>query len=236
MPTEYVTTRQLATRRRQYEIGDRVVLSALDTDERLHAVASGAVVPARWVGTAAEIARRTDVPGSGVPVYEHDTRVLRIGDGVTAPGSLPVALSGTFAPLASAYDRIWLPEAVWNNGAVGSAARTAAAVASRWPAWMFDATSVENIYWGTSTGNSGGVVWVLEGNPVTGDADDLATGDTTIEGNVFTASAAGVLNIDALGVGSAPGLYHLRLKRDGPNGSDTMAGDAGFLGLLLVKS
>jgi lysophospholipase L1-like esterase len=96
MPTSYVTTRQLATRRRQYEVGDLVTLANLDADERLDAVASGAVVPARFVGTAAEIARRTDVPGPGVQVYEDDTRVLRIGDGVTAPGSLPAALSGTY--------------------------------------------------------------------------------------------------------------------------------------------
>lgn len=90
-----VTTRAWGTRRRQYEVGDPVLLSALDADERLEGFINGAIVPARFVGTAAELTRRNPTPGAGVVCYATDTAELRIGDGVTAYVSLsPISGAG----------------------------------------------------------------------------------------------------------------------------------------------
>ena len=54
--------------------------------------------PARFYGTVAELATR-GIPGPGVQVYETDTRVARVGDGVTAITSLSQVGSGTFGSL-----------------------------------------------------------------------------------------------------------------------------------------
>ena len=81
---QYVTTRPYPTAARQYETGDLITASSLTGAEWIRGLESGAIVPARFVDTAAAIARRADIPGPGVPVFETDTKVLRIGDGATA--------------------------------------------------------------------------------------------------------------------------------------------------------
>lgn len=88
MPS-YVATRPLGTSRRQYEYGDVVDLANLTGSEAMAAIASGALIPARFVATAAQLAAANPIPGAGQVCYATDTRVMRVGDGVTAFSSLP---------------------------------------------------------------------------------------------------------------------------------------------------
>jgi lysophospholipase L1-like esterase len=71
-------------------------LSTLTEDERARFTASGAIVPARFVDTAANLARQNPVVGAGLVAYATDTGEIKIGDGVNAYSSL-VGLSSTYA-------------------------------------------------------------------------------------------------------------------------------------------
>jgi hypothetical protein len=95
----YYTTRAFPTASRQYEAGDAIDPASITAAEWIRGTESGAVVPARWYGTAAELAAR-GVPGPGVPVYETDTKIARVGDGMTGVASLPQVGSGTYVPFA----------------------------------------------------------------------------------------------------------------------------------------
>jgi len=92
----YYTTRAFPTASRQYEAGDAIDPVNITAAEWIRGTESGAVVPARWYGTAAELAAR-GIPGPGVPVYETDTMIARVGDGVTSVASLPQVGSSTYA-------------------------------------------------------------------------------------------------------------------------------------------
>jgi lysophospholipase L1-like esterase len=96
MAMQYYTTRAFPTASRQYEAGDAIDPANITASEWIRGTESGAVVPARWYGTAAELAAR-GIPGPGVQVYETDTKIARVGDGVTEVASLPQAGSGTYA-------------------------------------------------------------------------------------------------------------------------------------------
>lgn len=85
----YVATRPFPTAARQYQGGEEINTSAMTSAEFMRGISDGSVIPARFYGTAAQVAAITAVPGPGVPVFEEDTRVYRIGDGVTPIGSLP---------------------------------------------------------------------------------------------------------------------------------------------------
>ena len=102
---QYITTRQYATAARQYEAFDLIDRSRLTLDEWREGVESGAIVPTRFVDTAAALARRNDIPGPGIVVYETDTKTLKIGDGVSPPSGLSAALSGTYATLGGPLGR-----------------------------------------------------------------------------------------------------------------------------------
>jgi hypothetical protein len=93
----YYTTRAFPTASRQYEAGDAIDPVNITAAEWIRGTESGAVVPARWYGTAAELAAR-GVPGPGVQVYETDTRIARVGDGATAVASLPQVGNNTYVP------------------------------------------------------------------------------------------------------------------------------------------
>jgi hypothetical protein len=95
---QYYTTRAFPTASRQYEAGDAIDPANITTAEWIRGTESGAVVPARWYGTAAELASR-GVPGPGIQVYETDTTISRVGDGVASVASLPQAGSGTYVPM-----------------------------------------------------------------------------------------------------------------------------------------
>jgi hypothetical protein len=95
MPS-YYATRSVPARSRQYEAGDPVTLSTLTEDERARFTASGAIVPARFVDTAANLAKQNPVVGAGLVAYATDTGEIKIGDGVNAYSSL-VGLSSTYA-------------------------------------------------------------------------------------------------------------------------------------------
>lgn len=96
----YVTTRQLPTKRRQYEVGDLVDTTTLTDDELAGAVRSGSVVPCRFLGTAAELAARNPLVGPGQTAYETDTGVLKIGtDGATRYNSLSQVGTNTYGPI-----------------------------------------------------------------------------------------------------------------------------------------
>lgn len=97
MPS-YYATRSVSTRARQYEAGDVVVLTTLTEDERQRYQTSGAIVPARFVDTAANLAKQNPIVGAGLVAYATDTGDVRIGDGVTAWSSLPAPLSSTYGP------------------------------------------------------------------------------------------------------------------------------------------
>jgi hypothetical protein len=95
----YYTTRAFPTASRQYEAGDAIGPANITAAEWIRGTESGAVVPARWYGTAAELAAR-GIPGPGILVYETDTTIARIGDGATSVASLPAAGSATFVHIA----------------------------------------------------------------------------------------------------------------------------------------
>jgi hypothetical protein len=97
----YYTTRAFPTASRQYEAGDAIDPASVTAAEWIKGTESGAVVPARWYGTAAVLAAR-GIPGPGVPVYETDTRVARVGDGITSVASLPQVGSSTYGAVALA--------------------------------------------------------------------------------------------------------------------------------------
>jgi hypothetical protein len=84
---KYVAARGFASRAKQYEVGDAVDIAELTEDERVEVISDGSVVPSRWVGTAAEIASNGSTPGAGTVVYETDTGVLRVGDGIVSSPS-----------------------------------------------------------------------------------------------------------------------------------------------------
>jgi hypothetical protein len=99
----YYTTRAFPTASRQYEAGDAIDPASITAAEWIRGTESGAVVPARWYGTAAELAAR-GIPGPGVSVYETDTRIARVGDGATAVASLPQVGISTYAGLSQFAD------------------------------------------------------------------------------------------------------------------------------------
>jgi len=94
----YYTTRAFPTASRQYEAGDAIDPASITAAEWIRGTESGAVVPARWYGTAAELAAR-GIPGPGIQVYEVDTRVARVGDGITSVASLPQVGMDTYASI-----------------------------------------------------------------------------------------------------------------------------------------
>jgi len=94
----YYTTRAFPTASRQYEAGDAIDPANITAAEWIKGTESGAVVPARWYGTAIELAAR-GIPGPGVPVYETDTKIARVGDGVTSVASLPQVGIDTYGPI-----------------------------------------------------------------------------------------------------------------------------------------
>jgi len=96
----YYTTRAFPTASRQYEAGDAIDPASITAAEWIKGTESGAVVPARWYGTAAELAAR-GIPGPGVPVYETDTMVARVGDGITSVASLPQVGMNTYGQVAA---------------------------------------------------------------------------------------------------------------------------------------
>jgi lysophospholipase L1-like esterase len=128
----YYTTRAFPTASRQYEAGDAIDPANITAAEWIKGTESGAVVPARWYGTAAELAAR-GIPGPGVQVYETDTKIARVGDGTTAVASLPQVGSATYV-LSSAQKQTgrvggsrvgWLGASVTNGSSSTNATSTA---------------------------------------------------------------------------------------------------------------
>jgi hypothetical protein len=120
---QYYTTRAFPTASRQYEAGDAIDPTNITAAEWIKGTESGAVVPARWYGTAAELAAR-GIPGPGVPVYETDTKIARVGDGTTAVASLPQVGSATYGRIASEAiprsRRLWMVgDSITDNGNPG---------------------------------------------------------------------------------------------------------------------
>jgi lysophospholipase L1-like esterase len=54
----------------------------------------------QFYGTAAELSAR-GIPGPGIQVYETDTTIARVGDGITGVASLPLVGSATYVPVVS---------------------------------------------------------------------------------------------------------------------------------------
>lgn len=101
---QYVATRAFPTTHRQYEMGDLIDTSRITSSELNAGVASGAVLPTRFVDTAANLAARNPVVGPGVACYEIDTGVMKIGTtGAVAYNSLPQVGSSTYAGGAGAF-------------------------------------------------------------------------------------------------------------------------------------
>jgi hypothetical protein len=104
----YYTTRAFPTASRQYEAGDAIDPANITAVEWIRGTESGAVVPARWYGTAAVLAAR-GIPGPGVQVYETDTRITRVGDGTTSVASLPQVGSSTYGQLRQVVPSVKAP-------------------------------------------------------------------------------------------------------------------------------
>lgn len=94
---QYVATRPFPTTHRQYEIGDMIDTSRITSSELNAGVTSGAIVPAKFIDTAARLAALNPVLGPGVHAYETDTGVHKIGtDGVTRYNSLGQVGNATY--------------------------------------------------------------------------------------------------------------------------------------------
>lgn len=117
---QYVTTRQFATRARQYEVGEPVDGANLGDDERLAGLRVGALTPVRWTGTAAQLAARGGVPGAGVLVQETDTGVVRLGDGSSSLADAPQVGGPTARAPYSQVSRSWSGV---SRGAIGTSGR-----------------------------------------------------------------------------------------------------------------
>lgn len=160
MPS-YYATRSVATRRRQYEAGDPVVLSTLADDERQRFTGDGSIVPARFVGLAADLARQNPVVAAGLVAYATDTGDVRIGDGVTAWSSLPAPLSGTYAAARVKFSADNAqPKAVATNcwghaDQVNNAHQTVAGTSRSLHRMVADATDLRLVYSNWTTTSTG---------------------------------------------------------------------------------
>jgi lysophospholipase L1-like esterase len=148
MPS-YYATRSVPARSRQYEAGDPVTLSTLTEDERARYTASGAIVPARFVDTAANLAKQNPVVGAGLVAYATDSGDVRVGDGTTAYNSL--AAQGGTSVSAAKYSRRLMPDpgtvdVVMASPPTVSALATATAITNSalWPSTTYAVTSVAN--------------------------------------------------------------------------------------------
>lgn len=104
------------------------------------------------------------------------------------------------------------------------------------PDW-WDTFDVD-LYWTNSGANAGDVRWRLDRRDVA-DGGSLTTAFTTGANNYLTAPSQNVLAIDTIESGltvTDSRLLALKLWRIGGDASDTLANDAGFVGLMLRRA
>ena len=231
----YIAARPFPTARRQYETGAEIDRTKLTLDEWITGLETGAILVVPFVGTAAELARRTDIPGPGVLVYETDTKVAKFGNGVNTPSGLGQAGSNTYAPIASypvpgertpavaSLSQVSdsLPDPGFGpNLVVPPAAVLAASGAAAWYA-VNNATLMRfhlsrprtyryvNLHVGTASGNI--QVGVCRLRP---DADSTVLAYRVAHSDVIACPAAGAARIDLGYFTLAPGDYGLFLWCD----------------------
>lgn len=191
------------------------------------------------------------VPSSFVEVEQR----LRAAEALVAdlPGTVndgrlsAAALDAQYAP--SLNSSIFFP---MTHGYVATGSPALGVAGSRWPGYLFDAASTEQVnftfslpswwltyratlWWANAGAGAGNVVWGLSGGQIA-DGGDTTT-DNISSGFLTTAAAAlGLLKLTALGDFSiTSGMMHYRIYRLGADGADTLANDAIALGVNLVR-
>lgn len=159
---------------------------------------------------------------------------------------------------------IWIPAGAWwprtTNGAAALAQSETTTNKINYKSFDFDSSTQEFIqvlwqpprnwnnstvkftpYW-TAASGSGGVVWALQGVALSND-DALDTAIGTEQTSTDTLIATGDVHIGpqslAITIAGSPAdgdLIVLQFKRNPSDGSDTLAADAKFLGLMLEVS
>lgn len=199
--------------------------------------------------TAADWTSNNPTLAAGEVGYESDTGLIKIGDGSTAWTSLGYTYGLT--------ESIWMPASSF-SAYTGSASigilGSATSVLYQTDAFLFDASATEGIqstfyvpanwstidielWWSNAGAGSGDVYWQTQ--PLTlADTDTSdAAGSTT--STAVTAPAQYVVSVDTVGSGktvTAGEMGRLLVLRSGPNGSDTLANDAGLIGVRIVRA
>ena len=142
-----------------------------------------------------------------------------------------------------------------NAFASSAGAPTLSRAGSRFPAWLLDSASTEQVnctafipagwrrfqvdmLWSNLGPGSGDVRWSL-GYSVRTAGDLLTAGDVFFTTSTDTAPAQDVLAIKtwtSSAVTTGSGVYHFRLSRLGADAADTLGNDATFLGLRLRRA
>lgn len=155
-------------------------------------------------------------------------------------------------PSSSGTSALWIPANLFMNS---SGTPTFAAVGSpaRWPMWLMDAAATEiiaattmvpssfanvkiELYWTNAGAGSGDVVWRASLDSKA-DAGTLAN-PSTLADNTITAPAQTVLKVSTLVASQAVDatkVLDFEIIRIGGNAADTLANDAGVIGVLLTS-
>lgn len=162
------------------------------------------------------------------------------------------ALPGTFAPLTD--EQLWIPagEFILTGGSAAFAV-----VAARWGGFAYDATTTEtagahtevpgswatmhvDLYWTNMGAGAGNVLWSMQLDRAA-DGENLAVtgGGGTLSPAAIAAPAQDILKVSRMATSQAvvPAKFlNTRVSRIGGDGTDTLANDAGVLGVLLTRA
>lgn len=198
-------------------------------------------------GTAANWASVNPVLADGEFGYDTTNRLTKVGNGVTAWNSLPeyVATQGT---------DLWIPATQFTVDTATPAITMVSAGINGWPAYAFDAATLEaisvtflpptawatykaSLYWTNMAGGAGNVVWRIDAS-TRSNAQDLSSGAITGTQLAVSAPVSPVLKISEIQTGIAvnrANINKVRVVRVATDGGDTLANDAGVIGVLLQK-
>lgn len=144
--------------------------------------------------------------------------------------------------------QVWLPA---GDFAAGTGTPALGSPASRTTAWLFDASSTENVRgswlvpatWATAkielvwtAAAAGDVRWQVAGGWLGSSAtpaDDIAATEVTATTDVTTGDIVHTTVIASTAV--TPGPAHLRVQRQATNVVDTLAVDAQLIGVLITR-
>lgn len=151
--------------------------------------------------------------------------------------------------------QLWVPATTFVVGGGSPTLGTVGAAGAPFEAWLLDsglsehvaasflppkgwATYDVDLWWTNAGANAGDVHYILYGQPPVGDGDTLA-GNTNLGSSTLVAPAEDVVKVSTVVTGRTATddhLGYLAVLRQGGNAADTLANDAGLLGVMLRKA